>query len=141
MRVARLCDIPIIISILEDTYGEGTLGSIEYYLSTKLRLTVDNIYYLNDNNTMLIIFERVGIYKCQVHTYTLKESRGKGVKEFFERCFKDIQKSHGYTSFLTFIPEGNKIAERASIYMGFKKVGVIEKAGGSSYETLYAKEG
>lgn len=141
MRVAKLCDIPVIISILEKTYGEGTLGAIEYYLSTKLRFPIDNIYYLNDSNTILIIFERIGIYKCQVHTYTLKEARGKETKVFFEECYKDIQKSHKYTSFLTFIPEGDKVAERATTYMGFKKVGVIEKAGGISYETLYVKEG
>ena len=137
MKVARLCDVSTIISILEDTYGEGTLGAIELYLSSKLRSTIDNTYYLNEDNTILIIFERIGIYKCQVHAYTLKEGRGKKTKEFFLKCYDDIYKSHGYTSFLTFIPEGDKVTERAATYMGFKKVGIIDRANGSSYETLY----
>lgn len=137
MKIARLCDVSTIISILEDTYGEGTLGAIELYLSSKLRFTIDNTYYLNEDNTILVIFERVGVYKCQVHVYTLKEGRGKKAKEFFTECYKDICKSHGYTSFLTFIPEGDKVSERAATYMGFKKVGIIERANDTSYETLY----
>lgn len=138
MRVAKLCDIPFIISILEDAYGVGSLGAIECYLSSKLRFPIDNTYYLNDNNNILFIFERVGLFKCQVHAYSIKgSSNRKETKGFFDLCYEDVHKSHGYTSFLTFVPEGNRVLELTATSVGFKKVGVISRANNTSDETLY----
>ena len=86
---------------------------------------------------MLVIFERIGIFKCQFHIYTLGKHKGFEVKDFFEKCFDYICENYNYTSFITFVPEGMKYAERACGVIGCKCLGVVENAGGNTPEKLY----
>ena len=140
MIESKLCDIPDIIRILEGCYGEGTLGAIEAYLSAKLRFKIDNNYLMNEDRDTLVIFERVGVYKCQFHVYSLKKRQFKEVKRFFEDCMSYIKTIQNYTCFMTFIPEGDQRAEMAARVSNCKKIGVIPNAAGSSYETLYIRK-
>ena len=138
MRYAKLCDIPILISIFESHYGEGALNGMEMYLSSKIRNISENMYLISDDNSMLVIFERIGMFKAQFHVYTLPASRGKLLKDFFEEAFDYVCRAYNYTSFLTFIPEGDRKAEIAAKYIGCKYLGVVDDANGSgTSEKLY----
>lgn len=138
MRCAKLCDIPIIITILESHYGEGALKGMEYYLSSKVRNLAENMYVISEDNSMFVLFERIGMFKAQFHVYSLPSSRGKKLKDFFNNAFEAACSSYNYTSFLTFIPEGYKKAEIAAKIVGCKYIGTVPNANDSTNEKLYS---
>lgn len=137
MRKANLADIPKIITILQVTYGEQILYGMEALLSGRIRSEFDYCILISEDNSMVIFFERMGNFKCQIHTYTLKGSRGRKVKSFFFECMDYIISNYGYTLFMTFVPEDNPAADMAARFMGFKSLGMIESAGGLKDEELY----
>lgn len=137
MRESKLCDLPVIITILEDHYGEGRLEGIEFYLSTKIKNKAENSYLISDDNNILIIFERIGVFKAQFHIYTLGKQKGLKIRKFFEECFDYICENYNYTSFITFVPKDMQHAEMACGVIGCKYLGVVENAGGDTPEKLY----
>lgn len=136
MRVAKLNDIKYIITIFEEYYNN--LGGMEAWLSARLRNPIEYTYILNEENTALIIFERIGNYKCQFHIYSMESCRGKKLKKFCIEAAKHMIKHYNYTLYLTFIPKGMAEAEVFARLLGCTKVQDIEDAGGERMlEVLY----
>lgn len=136
LRKASILDIPHIISLLTYTYGEDNMQGVEWYYSNRIRNEFDILYLLNDDNTALFMFERVGNFKCQLHVYTTKDCRGKRFVSNFKEAIKYLKEYTTYSIILTFVPVDNKAADLMTRKMGFDLVGSIEDAGGKGKEEV-----
>lgn len=141
LREANILDIPSIINLLSITYGEENMEGAEWYYSNKIKNRFDTLYLLNKDNSVLFMFERVGNFKCQLHTYTNKKVGGKAITELFKESIKYLKYNTTYSCVITFVPMSNKAADRGTRYVGFTKIGSISSAGGyGNNETLYYME-
>lgn len=139
IRKATIADIQYIVSIFQNFFTDNQLQGIELYLYYKVK---ENDYLLSEDNNFLIIFERMGNFKCQVHVYTKPEVRGSSSKKYFLEALDYIKLNNNYTCFFTFILPGHRAAEVAAKYMGFKKQCSIPNAGGNEMdEVLYTLSG
>ena len=136
MRVVKLCDIPLVMAILQSHYGKDLMEGMEAYLSSAVRV---HNYLISSDNSILIMVERIGNFKAQFHFYALPEKSFKSKIEFARQCIIYLFSSTNYTSLLTFIPEGNKGMEKAVTFMGLKLIGSVPSAGGiDSAEKIYS---
>jgi hypothetical protein len=139
LRKANLADLPHIISLLTYTYGEENMKGAEWYYSQRIRNEFDILYLLNEDNTALFMFERIGNFKCQLHVYSTKAVRGKRGVKCFEEALEYLRENTMYTIVLTFVPVDNKAADVMTRRVGFDLVGSIEHAGGlNKEEVLYS---
>jgi hypothetical protein len=139
LRKANLADLPYIISLLTLTYGEEDMKGAEWYYSQRIRNEFDILYLLNEDNTALFMFERIGNFKCQLHVYTYKAVRGKRLVNCFKESLEYLKDNTNYSLIITFVPADNKAADAITRRVGFDLVGSIEHAGGlNKEEVLYS---
>jgi len=127
---SNITHIPDIIKILEESFEPPLLQGMEFLLSSKIKDKFNNIIFIDDSRSIVIFFERLGTFKCQLHVYTLKKVRGREVKRFFKECLQEVKDNTSYYLFLTFVPEDNPAADLAVRLMGFKKVGEVKEREG-----------
>lgn len=139
IRQANILDIPHIINLLTYTYGEEAMHGAEWYYSNRIRNEFDILYLLNDDNSAVFMFERIGNFKCQLHVYSTKAARGKKGVSCFLEAIQYVKDNTTYSLILTFVPVGNKAADAMARRVGFDLVGSIEHAGGlNKEEVLYS---
>ena len=142
LRQATLVDLPIVIGIFEHIHGEQEV--LAFYLRSKIKNTFENTYLLSSDNSYLLIFERIGVSKCQFHVYPAPGAEKVPLKEkkaVLLNGLKYIKDVCGYTSIITFVPEGNRVAEVSAKSVGFKLIGNLKDAGGvGCTERIYAYE-
>lgn len=136
LRKANLSDLPYIISLLTYTYGEENMQGAEWYYSQRVRNEFDILYLLNEDNTALFMYERIGNFKCQLHVYTSKAVRGKRFLNCFEESLNYLKENTTYSIILTFVPVDNKAADVMTRRAGFDLVGSIEHSGGKGKEEV-----
>ena len=122
MRRATILDLPYIVKLL--LYGrEDLCTGIEWYYSIKLRNAFDNYYYVNEDRTLLFMFERLSNFRLQLHTYSMPNVRGIEYKQAFKKTISILKENVLVHSVITFIEEDNKRAIVAARHGGFKQIG------------------
>lgn len=134
IRLARLIDIGKVVQIFRETYNEEELKGIYPYLSFKIKNPEEYFILLDSSDSICLIVERIGNFKCQFHIYSTPEHRGKSILSFSKKAATWIFENTLYTSFLTF--SKNRPSSLMARKIGMEEVGLIRDAGGEGQGEL-----